>query len=183
MHAHAHAGAREGSVRALRLTLVLTATFTVVEVVGGLVTGSLALLADGLPPGAVMTVTGDHGMVDVPRDRQVVAENESDLMADVSLIAGEGRFRQLYSPRPDAVARRWADRFGGAAWVLTRDEAIEQGWFGPVGSQTRARFGDVLVAMSGEDAVMTLTQPKELALLGMHGSLTPAEMRVPLLVD
>jgi cobalt-zinc-cadmium efflux system protein len=46
LHAHAHAGAREGSVRALRLTLVLTATFTVVEVVGGLVTGSLALLAD-----------------------------------------------------------------------------------------------------------------------------------------
>ena len=44
MHAHAHA--REGSVKALRLTLVLTATFTVVEVVGGLVTGSLALLAD-----------------------------------------------------------------------------------------------------------------------------------------
>ena len=46
MHAHAHAPAREGSVRALRLTLVLTATFTVVEVVGGLVAGSLALLAD-----------------------------------------------------------------------------------------------------------------------------------------
>ena len=46
MHAHAHAPAREGSVKALRLTLVLTATFTVVELVGGLVTGSLALLAD-----------------------------------------------------------------------------------------------------------------------------------------
>ena len=46
MHAHADAPAREGSVRALRLTLLLTATFTVVEVVGGLVTGSLALLAD-----------------------------------------------------------------------------------------------------------------------------------------
>ena len=46
MHAHAHARAREGSVKALRLTLVLTATFTVVEVVGGLVAGSLALLAD-----------------------------------------------------------------------------------------------------------------------------------------
>jgi len=43
---HAHAHAREGSVKALRLTLVLTATFTVVEVVGGLVAGSLALLAD-----------------------------------------------------------------------------------------------------------------------------------------
>jgi cobalt-zinc-cadmium efflux system protein len=46
LHAHAHAPEREGSVRALRLTLFLTATFTAVEVVGGIVTGSLALLAD-----------------------------------------------------------------------------------------------------------------------------------------
>jgi cobalt-zinc-cadmium efflux system protein len=46
LHAHRHAQAREGSVRALRITLALTATFTVVELVGGIVTGSLALLAD-----------------------------------------------------------------------------------------------------------------------------------------
>jgi cobalt-zinc-cadmium efflux system protein len=37
---------RSAGMRALRLTLALTATFTVVEVVGGIVTGSLALLAD-----------------------------------------------------------------------------------------------------------------------------------------
>ena len=53
-HGHGH-GARAATVpgpdrarstRALRLTLALTATFTVVEVVGGIVSGSLALLAD-----------------------------------------------------------------------------------------------------------------------------------------
>ncbi len=46
MHDHAPAPDRAAGVRALRLTLALTATFTVVEVVGGIVTGSLALLAD-----------------------------------------------------------------------------------------------------------------------------------------
>src|ERR671916_1391036 len=47
MHGPGHAhGQRAGSTRALRLTLALTATFTVVEVVGGILTGSLALLAD-----------------------------------------------------------------------------------------------------------------------------------------
>ena len=49
-HAHdhaAHAGAAKGeSRRALTIVLALTATFTVAEVVGGLLTGSLALLAD-----------------------------------------------------------------------------------------------------------------------------------------
>jgi cobalt-zinc-cadmium efflux system protein len=37
---------REGNRRALAIVLALTATFTVVEVAGGLLTGSLALLAD-----------------------------------------------------------------------------------------------------------------------------------------
>jgi cobalt-zinc-cadmium efflux system protein len=41
-----HVHGRERGRRALTLTLALTATFTVVEVVGGLLTDSLALLAD-----------------------------------------------------------------------------------------------------------------------------------------
>ena len=47
-HDHAaHAGSAKGeSRRALTIVLALTATFTVAEVVGGLLTGSLALLAD-----------------------------------------------------------------------------------------------------------------------------------------
>ena len=53
MEGHTHSQARqgpapdrEGSTRALRLTLALTAAFTAVEVAGGLISGSLALLAD-----------------------------------------------------------------------------------------------------------------------------------------
>ncbi len=43
---HHHDTARGKNSRALAITLALTASFTVVEVVGGLLTGSLALLAD-----------------------------------------------------------------------------------------------------------------------------------------
>src|SRR5215210_2021993 len=46
-HEHDHASnAREGSRRALAVVLALTASFTVVEIIGGLLTGRLALLAD-----------------------------------------------------------------------------------------------------------------------------------------
>jgi cobalt-zinc-cadmium efflux system protein len=45
-HEHQHETGRGESRRALAITLALTASFTVVEVVGGLLTGSLALLAD-----------------------------------------------------------------------------------------------------------------------------------------
>ena len=56
--------------------------------------------------------------------------------------------------------------------------------------QTAGRLGkpeisslDVLVALLGDWAIMTLTRPGELTLVGQHGSLTPEEMRVPLLID
>ena len=50
MHDHPHSGPRPGeraeSARSLRIALALTAGFMVAEAVGGLLTGSLALLAD-----------------------------------------------------------------------------------------------------------------------------------------
>jgi len=45
-HGHSHAPDRSANKKALKLTLVLTSAFTVAEVIGGLITGSLALLAD-----------------------------------------------------------------------------------------------------------------------------------------
>lgn len=141
-------------------------------------------LRAALPDDVVLVVTGDHGMVDVPTTHQVVAEDEPDLMAGLSALAGEGRFRQLYvdADDPARVADRWRDHLGERAWVRTRDDAVDEGWFGPVADDVRERYGHVLVAMRDTWAVMTRQYPRELSLVGMHGSLTPAEMEVPLLL-
>lgn len=45
-----------------------------------------------------------------------------------------------------------------------------------------ARIGDVVAAMTGTWAAMSYATPGEFTLVGMHGSLTAAEMEVPLLV-
>ncbi|MET1004131.1 MAG: nucleotide pyrophosphatase/phosphodiesterase family protein, partial [Propionibacteriaceae bacterium] len=142
-------------------------------------------LRESLPDDVALLITGDHGMVDVPRSNQIIAEDHPDLMAGVSALAGEGRFRQLYVDRdqPASVACRWQDRLGDKAWVRTRDEAIDDGWFGPVDDDLRERYGHVLVAMRDRYAVMTRQFPRELELVGMHGSLTSAEMTVPLFRD
>lgn len=142
-------------------------------------------LRDALPDDVRLVITGDHGMVDVPRGAQLMAESEPQLMAGVSVLAGEGRFRQLYvdSDLPARVARRWEDRLGERAWVRVRNDAIDDGWFGPVSDDLRERYGHVLVAMRGNWAVMTSQFPRELELVGMHGSLTAEEMVVPLFVD
>jgi Type I phosphodiesterase / nucleotide pyrophosphatase len=142
-------------------------------------------LREALPDDVAMIITGDHGMVDVPAGHQIVAEDHPDLMAGVSALAGEGRFRQLYvdQDRPADVAARWRHRLADRAWVRTFGEAVEEGWFGSVDPVLRERYGQVLVALRANWAVMTRQFPRELNLLGMHGSLTPDEMLVPLLAE
>lgn len=142
-------------------------------------------LRERLPSSVRLVITGDHGMVNVPQPARIVVEDEPpELMRGVRVFAGEGRFRQLYLRPEDeeSVLRRWRERLGERAWVVTRQEAVDAGWFGPMNPRLAGRFGDVLVAMRDDGAVMSRTLGKELSLVGMHGSLTAAEMTVPMLV-
>ncbi|HKX14193.1 MAG TPA: alkaline phosphatase family protein [Propionibacteriaceae bacterium] len=141
-------------------------------------------LRAALPPQVTLIITADHGMIDIPADQRIVAEDDPALMAGLSALAGEGRFRQLYVDQelPRRVADRWRGRLGELAWVRTRDEAIDEGWFAATDDQLRDRWGHVLVALRADWAIMTRAFPREFTMIGMHGSLTPAEMLVPLIV-
>jgi Type I phosphodiesterase / nucleotide pyrophosphatase len=141
-------------------------------------------LRAALAPQVTLIITADHGMIDIPADQRIVAEDDPALMAGLSALAGEGRFRQLYVDQelPRRVADRWRARLGELAWVRTRDEAIDEGWFAATDDQLRDRWGHVLVALRADWAIMTRAFPREFTLIGMHGSLTPAEMMVPLIV-
>ncbi len=147
----------------------------------GAVDALVGALRSALPADVAMLVTGDHGMVNVPLGSRLMVEDEPGLMAGVTALAGEGRLRQLMTGRGPEVAARWSDRLGERAWVRTREEAAEEGWFGELSPRLAPRFGDVLVAMADDGAVMTRTLPRELKLVGMHGSLTASELEVPLL--
>lgn len=141
---------------------------------------TIASLAAQLPADTCLLVTGDHGMVNVPENRKIVVEDEPAL-AGCRHIGGEARFRQLYCDKPKRVAAAWGELLGERAHVVTRDEAVEAGWFGPtVDRRVLPRIGDVLVAMRQDWGLMTASFPGEFSLVGMHGSLTPQEMVVPL---
>jgi Type I phosphodiesterase / nucleotide pyrophosphatase len=141
-------------------------------------------LAAALPPGTALYITADHGMVDVPWPDRADADLVTELRAGVALLGGEPRARHLYA-EPGAAAdvlAAWRDRLGDAAWVVSQEQAIDEGWFGPVDRRVTARIGDVIAAFRGSSAVVaTAAEPRESALVGMHGSLTAAEQRIPLL--
>ena len=72
---------------------------------------------------------------------------------------------------------------GDRADVLTREEAVLRGWFGGLDAQVRPRLGDVVVACRDDAAVISTSQfAYEATLVGLHGSLTPAEMLIPMVV-
>jgi predicted AlkP superfamily pyrophosphatase or phosphodiesterase len=134
-----------------------------------------------LPPGAVLVVTADHGQVEVGGSVEVLG---GDVMDGVSLISGEGRFRWLHA-RPGAtaaVAEAARESFGDIAWVRTKDEMVAEGWLGGVPSAAASsRLGDVVLAPFTPTAFLDPADTGELRLLARHGSLTSAEMLIPLI--
>ena len=143
----------------------------------------LQRLREELPADTVLIVTADHGMIDLPRDGRFDVDEHHDLLQDVVLLAGEARFRHVHT-RTGAeadVAARWTAVLGDRAIVRTQD-GIED-WFGPIAPEVRPRIGDVVVASLGDFAVFSSQEfAIELKMTGFHGSVSAAEMQVPLLM-
>lgn len=141
----------------------------------------VADLAGALGPGASLLVTADHGQVEVG---DAVLPLSAEVLADTALVSGEGRFRWLHA-RPNCRARlaRSAEAaFGGVAWVRTVDELDEGGWFGGrLSDAGRGRLGDVALIAHQPVAFADPADTGELTLRCRHGSVTRAEMLVPLL--
>jgi hypothetical protein len=72
----------------------------------------------------------------------------------------------------------------GRATVLTREQAIDEGWFGAVRGEIVPRIGDLIVNMGEGFAVVHsgLMRPEVIRLFGLHGSTSDAEIAIPVIV-
>ncbi len=138
-------------------------------------------LAAALPAGAAMVVTCDHGQVVVGDE---IVALDRDVFEQLSLQSGEGRFRWLHARpgRAQALLEAARAHHRDQAWVVGRDQMIDEGWLGPeVTDAARGRLGDVALVAKGTVAFFDRDDSGPFELISRHGSLTPAEMRVPLL--
>jgi hypothetical protein len=137
-------------------------------------------LLDVLPDDVALVVTADHGQVQVGPDRWRTLEPIDEL---VETYAGDGRFRHLYARAGGAAELHAAaeELVGREAWVFRREQLLDEGWLGPdpVPAAFR-RVGDVVLAASGAVGFIDPTLPYETKLVAAHGSITAAEMEVPL---
>jgi hypothetical protein len=126
-------------------------------------------VASRLPPGAVLVGTADHGHVDIAVERQVRidrADHEGNVLYGdprAMFVLGDGA----------ALAERYP-----ATWVPLAE--LEH-WWGP-GDRHPAFSGrapdGVLIADEGH---ALLHRHADDRLVGQHGALTEAELRIPLL--
>lgn len=138
-------------------------------------------LLNRLPSGCQLIVTADHGQVDcadglIPLDPAVHAL--------VQQQSGEGRFRWLHARDGDEgdLLAAAVERHGHHAWVRSIEQISDEAWFGrSIRSEVRDRLGDVALLPFEPIAFNDPDDSGPFDLVGRHGSLTSAEMMVPLL--
>jgi len=135
--------------------------------------------------GTLLVITADHGQTSTPPERAVQFADHPALRQMLLLPpAAEPRAAYLYV-RPGQteavrayVAEHLADRFV----LLEMEQALAAGLFGPgePSPKTRARLGDLLLLARNDSRLLVTEEP--VPFHGHHGSLTPEEMLVPLLM-
>ena len=149
---------------------------------------AMAELIRRVPAGTRIILSADHGMVDTDADHRIDLSAHRELVRDVVAVAGEPRLTHLHVAGGDAdlaaeVAHRYRHVLGErAAWIGTREQAAEH--LGTLSPRALGVVGDVVVAMA---STWVLVDPRvhseaAIAMPGVHGSFTPAETEVPLLV-
>ena len=147
---------------------------------------AFARLLQLLPADIGLLVVADHGMLDIGRHEQ--RDLDGELLERVAAIAGEPRLRHVYLEEPSAdllgeVLERYLAREGDRAVIVTREEAIAAGWYGPVvRPEAAARIGDIVVAARKRVTYYTPQMTERMrAVIGQHGSITDAETLVPII--
>lgn len=143
--------------------------------------GLVADLVDSVPSGTAVLVTADHGQVHVGSN---IIHPSDELLGPVTMQSGEGRFRWLHCASGDveSLATSARDAYGHVAWVVTKDQMLDERWFGSVVSPPiRRRLGDVALVPFEPVSFYEAADSGPFELVCRHGSLTSAEVEVPLI--
>ena len=138
-------------------------------------------LLDNLPSDWMVLLTADHGQVHVEFEDVVALDAVASM---VGAYSGEGRFRTLHARSGAAgeLAAACEQAYADTGWMFTRERLFDEGWLGPSASlDVRGRVGDVILAAREPVIYVDPEIPQETSMRSHHGSLTSAEVCVPLL--
>ena len=138
-----------------------------------------------LPESVRMVVTADHGLVDVPPERQFVFREGDPLAATLYAgQTGEGATPVFHVRDEDAFQKAFAEHPASEHFTLFRpSDLAERGLYGPVALSDRmqSHLGD-FVGIAVEPSILQYVPAgsKPVNHVGVHGGLRPGEVEVPL---
>ena len=137
-------------------------------------------ILETLPSKTGLLVTADHGMVNVGNS---VIQINSEILQQTNIISGEARFLWFHPTRgcESNLLTELDNLYSEYAWVRSKEQILDEGWFGrQVSAQARERLGEIALLAREPVAFIEKDRPGP-KLIGRHGSLTEAEMYVPLI--
>lgn len=140
----------------------------------------IGMLVESLPSGTQLVITADHGQVDC---RDGARDIDPAVLFHSNGLSGEARFRWMHA-KPGAnqdLLEAAQAAHSDQSWVRSVEQILDEGWFGhAMQPDIRQRLGDVALLPFEP---IGYSDPKDTGLfelVGRHGSLTSAEMYVPL---
>jgi len=147
-------------------------------------------MAAGLDGRARIVLTSDHGFLDTPPEARHPVRPSAELMACLR-YPPSGDARVLYFHVDDGVGDRlgqsFKGRYGERFFLISFEEAVRMRLFGPgrISAETSSRVGDFIAISGGVDVIDYVRASgtgRVISSNSHHSGLTPAEMRVPLVL-
>lgn len=154
---------------------------------------ALSELRAQLPPDVLLAITADHGMVNVT-DASTVDLAESELASQVAAISGEPRALHVHLKEkylgqdpagnrtrkaPDAlVLVQWQKLLAGRGQIIADYRQI----YGDISEPDRIGDFTIFAKENYQFVDSRFHSRGVLQMVGVHGSLTPAEMEIPLIL-
>ena len=122
-------------------------------------------------------------MVETQKDRQLVLDEYLDF--GLEFFGGDTRSSYIYL-RDTSAAKELLEGLqplGHALKGYLANDLVSAGWFGHVGKEAAARMPDVILQARSNFTLYHSGFSKQRAfdMIAHHGSISPAEMRIPLL--
>jgi predicted AlkP superfamily pyrophosphatase or phosphodiesterase len=140
-------------------------------------------LARGLSKSSGIVLTADHGVVDIEKHNHIYVD-EIVKSEELEFVGGDTRGLFLYLKEQTSVnqlLKKLNDSFADLCYILTPEELVAAGYW-----QQGARdllLPEIILLAKKEVALYhrAFAKKKSLEMIGHHGSITSAEMTIPLI--
>lgn len=138
-----------------------------------------------LPKDVGVIFTADHGMVETTKDRQLILDDQLEAGGHLEFYGGDTRAGYVYLDDPSSIDKvvESLEPLSYAFDMVSVKSATEAGLFGKVGFEATSRLPDLMLLAKSNYTLYHSKhfKPRSFEMISHHGSLTPAETRIPLI--